>query len=351
MYRNLLCARERARQGVSHIFASANAAASGSVSSVGHGSDQKRTLMMTMMNRSFSNVSASTSANTASASAHAARETVTNAASKSNNYRGFAGAATAAGAVLAFASVAEQDEAEHGLHLPQYEWPHAGLFSSYDHASIRRGHMVYQQVCAACHSLNQICYRNLVDVAYTENEVKLMAEEIEVVDGPDDQGEKFERPGKLSDRLPAPYANEEGARYANNGAYPPDLSLITKARHDGVNYVFALLLGYREPPAGIEIREGLHYNPYFPGGAIAMPKMLVDGGVEYDDGTIATETQMAKDVTTFLAWAAEPEHDDRKLMGAKWMFAMALLTVTAVYQKRYIWSQLKSRRLIVDAVR
>ena len=277
------------------------------------------------------------------------------ASSSSNTNRGYA-AGAALGAFLSVAAVsttfvASADEAEHGLHLPQYSWPHDGLFDAYDHASIRRGHQVYQQVCAACHSLNQICYRNLVDVAYTEQEVKTMAEEIEITDGPDDTGEMFERPGKLSDRLPSPYANEEGARYANNGAYPPDLSLITKARHDGINYVFALLLGYRDAPAGIEIRDGLYYNPYFPGGAIAMPKMLVDGGVEYDDGTIATETQMAKDVTTFLAWAAEPEHDDRKLMGAKWMFAMALLTVTAVYQKRYIWSQLKSRRVIVDAVR
>ena len=277
------------------------------------------------------------------------------ASSSNTNNRGYA-AGAALGAFLSVAAVsttfvASADEAEHGLHLPQYSWPHDGLFDAYDHASIRRGHQVYQQVCAACHSLNQICYRNLVDVAYTEQEVKTMAEEIEITDGPDDTGEMFERPGKLSDRLPSPYANEEGARYANNGAYPPDLSLITKARHDGINYVFALLLGYRDAPAGIEIRDGLYYNPYFPGGAIAMPKMLVDGGVEYDDGTIATETQMAKDVTTFLAWAAEPEHDDRKLMGAKWMFAMALLTVTAVYQKRYIWSQLKSRRVIVDAVR
>ena len=274
--------------------------------------------------------------------------------SSNNNNRGYAAGAALGGALSVAAvstTVASADEAEHGLHLPQYSWPHDGVFDSYDHASIRRGHQVYQQVCAACHSLNQICYRNLVDVAYTEQEVKTMAEEIEITDGPDDTGEMFERPGKLSDRLPSPYANEEGARYANNGAYPPDLSLITKARHDGINYVFALLLGYRDAPAGIEIRDGLYYNPYFPGGAIAMPKMLVDGGVEYDDGTIATETQMAKDVTTFLAWAAEPEHDDRKLMGAKWMFAMALLTVTAVYQKRYIWSQLKSRRVIVDAVR
>ena len=278
----------------------------------------------------------------------------TSSSQSSNNNRGYAAGAALGGALSAAAlstTVASADEAEHGLHLPQYSWPHDGLFDSYDHASIRRGHQVYQQVCAACHSLNQICYRNLVDVAYTEQEVKTMAEEIEITDGPDDTGEMFERPGKLSDRLPSPYANEEGARYANNGAYPPDLSLITKARHDGINYVFALLLGYRDAPAGIEIRDGLYYNPYFPGGAIAMPKMLVDGGVEYDDGTIATETQMAKDVTTFLAWAAEPEHDDRKLMGAKWMFAMALLTVTAVYQKRYIWSQLKSRRVIVDAVR
>jgi ubiquinol-cytochrome c reductase cytochrome c1 subunit len=270
------------------------------------------------------------------------------------SYYAWAGATAGAAASVAACvttSIAFADEAEHGLHSPQYAWPHEGVFDSYDHGSIRRGHQVYQQVCAACHSLNQICYRNLVDVAYTEQEVKAMAEEIEITDGPDDTGEMFERPGKLSDRLPSPYANEEGARYANNGAYPPDLSLITKARHDGTNYVFALLLGYRDAPAGIEIRDGLYYNPYFPGGAIAMPKMLVDGGVEYDDGTIATETQMAKDVTTFLAWAAEPEHDDRKLMGAKWMFAMALLTVTAVYQKRYIWSQLKSRRVIVDAVR
>ena len=295
-------------------------------------------------NRTIKTGASSTSSSSSSSSSSQA---------SSNNNRGYAaGAALGALSVAALSTtVASADEAEHGLHLPQYSWPHDGLFDSYDHASIRRGHQVYQQVCAACHSLNQICYRNLVDVAYTEQEVKTMAEEIEITDGPDDTGEMFERPGKLSDRLPSPYANEEGARYANNGAYPPDLSLITKARHDGINYVFALLLGYRDAPAGIEIRDGLYYNPYFPGGAIAMPKMLVDGGVEYDDGTIATETQMAKDVTTFLAWAAEPEHDDRKLMGAKWMFAMALLTVTAVYQKRYIWSQLKSRRVIVDAVR
>ena len=255
------------------------------------------------------------------------------------------------GVGIAAASVAVADEAEHGLALPQYAWPHDGAFSAYDHASVRRGHQVYAQVCAACHSLNQICYRNLVGTAYTEAEAKELAEEVEVMDGPDDTGEMFERPGKLSDGIPGPYANEEAARFANNGAYPPDLSLITKARHDGINYVFALLLGYREPPAGVEVPGGMHYNPYFPGGFIAMPKMLVDGGVEYDDGTPATETQMAKDVTTFLAWAAEPEMDDRKLMGAKWIFALSLVAVQAVYYKRWAWSHLKSRKLVVDAVR
>eukprot|EP00241_Pyramimonas_parkeae_P010343 CAMPEP_0114246534 /NCGR_PEP_ID=MMETSP0058-20121206/12517_1 /TAXON_ID=36894 /ORGANISM="Pyramimonas parkeae, CCMP726" /LENGTH=253 /DNA_ID=CAMNT_0001359733 /DNA_START=44 /DNA_END=802 /DNA_ORIENTATION=+ len=229
-----------------------------------------------------------------------------------------AGATLTGTALLGLAEVAVTDEAEHGLHVPAYPWPHDGFFSAYDAASIRRGHMVYQQVCAACHSVEQLAYRNLVGVCYTEDEVKEMAAEVEVPDGPDDTGEMFERPAKLSDKIPSPYMNEAHARYANGGAYPPDLSLITKARHDGQNYVFALLLGYREPPAGVSVREGLHYNPYFPGGAIAMPKMLADGGVEYDDGTPATESQMAKDVTTFLAWAAEPEHDERKLMGVKW---------------------------------
>lgn len=263
----------------------------------------------------------------------------------------FAGVAGAMAAFAVGASVSlAEEEADHGLHAPQYPWPHDGFFSSYDHASIRRGHQVYQQVCAACHSVNQLYFRNLVGVAYTEEEVKEMAAELEVTDGPNDEGETFERPGRLSDPLPRPYANEEAARFANGGAYPPDLSLMTKARHDGQNYVFALLTGYRDPPAGVSVRQGLYYNPYFPGGAIAMPKMLVDGGTEYDDGTIATESQQAKDVVAFLAWAAEPEMDDRKLMGTKFMLAIALCWITAAYYKRWKWSILKSRRLVVDAV-
>lgn len=255
----------------------------------------------------------------------------------------------AAGAGVA-AGVAWSDEAEHGMPAPRFAWPHEGFFSAYDHAAIRRGHQVYQQVCAACHSVEQLSYRNLVGVAYTEDEVKEMAAEVDVMDGPNGEGEMFERPGKLSDKLPKPYENEEAARFANGGAYPPDLSLITKARHDGQNYAFALLLGYREPPAGITMREGLHYNPYFPGGAIAMPKMLADEGVEYEDGTVASESQQAKDVVTFLAWAAEPEHDERKLMGVKWMLALSIMLCTAGYFKRWKWSPLKSRKIVLDVV-
>ncbi|KAG0622850.1 hypothetical protein M758_3G128700 [Ceratodon purpureus] len=236
------------------------------------------------------------------------------------------------------------------LGLAGYPWSHNGVLSGYDHASIRRGHQVFQQVCAACHSASLVAYRDLIGVAYTEDEVKCLAAEVEIEDGPNDEGEMYSRPGKPSDHFQNPYPNEQAARFANGGAYPPDLSLITKARHDGQNYVFALLLGYREPPAGVSVREGLHYNPYFPGGAIAMPKMLTDGGVEYEDGTPATESQMAKDVVTFLSWAAEPEMDERKLAGAKWIFVLSLALVQAAYYKRFRWSPIKSRKLVFDVV-
>jgi len=231
------------------------------------------------------------------------------------------------------------------LHPPSLSWDHKGLFSAFDHASIRRGHQVYTQVCAACHSMERICYRNLVDVAFSEDEVKNMCAEVDVVDGPNDDGEMFERPAKLSDKLPSPYENEEQGRMANAGALPPDLSLITKARHGGEDYIFALLTGYIDPPEGIELREGLHYNPYFPGGAIGMAKQLEDGGVDYEDGTPSTASQMAKDVSTFLAWAAEPEHDDRKKAGGKWLGLLLAASVLTLWYKRYRWSPIKARKI------
>ncbi|CAL5349019.1 unnamed protein product [Camellia sinensis] len=254
-----------------------------------------------------------------------------------NSLRAFALLGAGVSGLLSFTMIAAADEAGHGLPCPNYPW-------------IRRGHQVYQQVCASCHSMSLISYRDLVGVAHTEEETKAMAAEIEVVDGPNDEGEMFTRPGKLSDRFPQPYPNEQAARFANGGAYPPDLSLITKARHNGQNYVFALLTGYHDPPAGVSIREGLHYNPYFPGGAIAMPKMLIDGAVEYEDGTPATESQMGKDVVTFLSWAAEPEMEERKLMGFKWIFVLSLALLQAAYYRRMRWSVLKSRKLIIVVV-
>jgi len=232
------------------------------------------------------------------------------------------------------------------LHAPSYPWSHKGRLSSFDHGAIRRGFQVYQQVCATCHSLERIAYRNLVGVAFTEDEVKaMMADAPEVEDGPNDQGEMFMRPAKLSDYLPSPYKNEEEARMANAGALPPDLSLMVKARHAGEDYLFALLTGYREPPEGIQLRKGLYYNPYFPGGAIGMAQQIYDDGVEYEDGTPATASQMAHDVTVFLAWAAEPEHDDRKRMGFKWVVGLGLMFAITGWYKRFRWSALKQRTI------
>lgn len=231
------------------------------------------------------------------------------------------------------------------LHPPRIKWPHSSPLASFDAASIRRGYHVFANVCSSCHSLSRIAYRNLVGVAFTEDEVKAMAEEIEVEDGPNEEGTMFTRPGRLSDYIPAPYPNDEAARYANNGALPPDLSLIIKARHGGADYLWALLTGYRDAPEGINVREGLYYNPYFPGGQIAMARALYDDAVEYEDGTPATTSQMAKDVSTFLSWAAEPEHDTRKKMGMEFMGTMAVLAVLLLYMKRFKWSLYKSRRL------
>lgn len=199
-----------------------------------------------------------------------------------------------------FESVSANALADEGLHPPSYPWPNLGWFDTYDHASIRRGFQVYQEVCASCHSLQRIAWRNLVGVSHTVDEAKAMAADVEYQDGPNDEGEMFQRPGKLSDYLPSPYPNEEAARAANGGGLPPDLSLIVKARHGGADYVFSLLTGYTDPPAGVNVQEGLNFNPFFPGTQIAMGRVLFDDLVEFDDGTPATTSQMAKDVVHFL---------------------------------------------------
>jgi len=232
-------------------------------------------------------------------------------------------------------------------HIPSldYGWSHHGALASYDYASIRRGFQVYRQVCASCHSVDKISFRTLAGVTHTEAQIKKIAESYEVADGPNDIGEMFVRPGKLSDKIPGPYRNEAEARMANNGAYPPDLSLMVKARHYGIDYIFALLTGYVDAPAGKAMLPGLHYNPYFPGGAIAMPPPLSDGGVEYEDGTVATISQQARDVVQFLNWTAEPEANTRKKNGLITFFTLGFCALMSGYFKRWKWSPYKTRAI------
>lgn len=231
------------------------------------------------------------------------------------------------------------------LHPPKYPWSHSGTFHSLDHASVRRGYEVYKQVCAACHSLKFVAYRNLVGTIMTEEEAKREAEEAQIEDGPDETGAMFMRPGKLSDHFPDPYANDEAARYANNGALPPDLSYIVNARHGGEDYVFSLLTSYCDPPAGVVLQDGQYFNPYFPGGAISMAQALYNEVLEYSDGTPATSSQLAKDVCTFLKWAAEPEFDDRKRIAIKVLMVFSVLLPVVWYWKRHKWMSIKTRKI------
>jgi ubiquinol-cytochrome c reductase cytochrome c1 subunit len=220
------------------------------------------------------------------------------------------------------------------------DWSFEGLLGHFDRAAAQRGLQVYRNVCAACHSLNYIAFRNLADLGYGDGEIKALAEEYQITDGPNDQGEMFERPGRPTDHFPAPFANDASARLANNGALPPDLSLITKAREDGSNYLYSLLQGYEEPPADAAGPEGTYYNLYFPGHWIAMPPPLSEGAVDYADGTEATVAQMASDLATFLTWAAEPTLEARKQSGLKVMLFLIVLTALLYATKRKIWARL-----------
>jgi ubiquinol-cytochrome c reductase cytochrome c1 subunit len=226
--------------------------------------------------------------------------------------------------------------------IPSQTWSFGGLFGTFDRASAQRGFLVYKQVCASCHAMKQLAYRNLEGIGLSEEEIRAIAAEVMIVDGPNDDGEMFERPGRPSDRFRSPYPNPQAARAANNGAYPPDLSLIVKARPNGANYLYALLTGYREsPPPGVEPLEGMHYNEYFPGHWIAMAQPLWPDMVDYPDGTPATIEQMARDVTTFLAWAAEPELEQRRAMGVRVILFLIVLAGLTYGVKRKIWADLK----------
>jgi ubiquinol-cytochrome c reductase cytochrome c1 subunit len=225
---------------------------------------------------------------------------------------------------------------------PKKTWSYTLLQSgSFDKAQLQRGFQVYKEVCSACHGMNLLNYRNLGALGYNVEEIKAIAAEYNVKDGPNDEGEMFERPARPEDKFFNPYANEKAARAANNGAYPPDLTLIIKARVGGPDYVHALLTGYTTPPPGITVMEGMHYNAYFPGGQIAMTAPLAEGQVTYSDGTPSTVDQMAADVTTFLAWAAEPEMERRHQMGIMVMIFLSILTALLYAIMRRIWKQVK----------
>jgi len=235
---------------------------------------------------------------------------------------------------------------EEGLHATKYPWVHTQYVKTFDHQALRRGFQVYQEVCSSCHSLSRIPYRALVGVTHTVDEAKAMAEANEYDNEPNDEGEIEKRPGKLSDYLPSPYKNDEAARAANNGALPPDLSLMVKARHGGCDYIFSLLTGYpEENPPGAKIADGLNFNPYFPGTGIAMARVLYNELVEYEDGTPASASQMAKDVVEFLNWSAEPEMDQRKKMGLKVLAVTSVLFALSVWVKRYKWATVKTRKI------
>lgn len=218
------------------------------------------------------------------------------------------------------------------------KWSFEGLFGTYDRAALQRGFQVYNENCSACHSLRLLAYRNLAGIGFTEDQITKIAAEKDVRDGPNEEGEMFDRPGRASDRFVKPFPNANAARAANNGALPPDLSLMIKARKDGANYVYALMTGYKEPPQGVTVPDGMSYNPYFAGSMIAMARPLVEDGIEYADKTKATVAQMASDITTFLAWAAEPELEERKRMGVKVLLFLLVLTGLLYAVKRKIWS-------------
>ena len=243
-------------------------------------------------------------------------------------------------AVVLGAAVLPARAAEDAISLPDHNWSFAGIFGTYDRAELQRGFQVYAEVCSACHSLNYIAFRNLADLGFNDSEIKAIAAEYDVTDGPDSEGEMFSRPGMPADRIPAPFANDNAARASNNGALPPDLSLMVEARPDGANYLFALMTGYRDAPDGMTMSEDMSYNAYFSGHQIAMPSPLIVDGVEYTDGTPATVEQQARDVTAFLAWASEPNMEQRKRIGVMVVLFLLVMTGLLYVSKRKIWASI-----------
>jgi len=260
--------------------------------------------------------------------------------------------ATALGGIATAASAQEADAP------PRQRWSFAGPFGTYDPGQLQRGFKVYREVCSSCHGLKLLSFRNLADPGgpgFTDVQAAAIATTFQVTDGPNDDGQMFQRPGKISDYLPAPFANEQAARAALGGKLPPDMSDLAKARgyewgfprfifdaftmyqEDGPDYIHAIVTGYADPPPGFVLPPGGQYNKYFPGHAIAMPKPLSDGQVEYTDATPATVDQYGRDVAAFLMWAAEPTLDARKRLGFQVMIFLIVLTGFLYFTKKRVW--------------
>ena len=228
------------------------------------------------------------------------------------------------------------------IDYPKLNWSFSSIIGTFDRASQQRGLQVYKEVCSGCHGLRLLAYRNLKAIGYNDDEIKAFASENNV-DTINDDGEVVERPARPSDKFVSPYPNEQAARAANSGAYPPDLSLIIKARSGGADYLHALLTGYVDAPAEKKVPDGMYYNKYYSGNLIGMPQPLYEDGITYADGTKASPDQMAKDVTAFLAWASEPEMEDRKRLGISVILFLLVLTILSYLAMKQIWAPIKNK--------
>jgi ubiquinol-cytochrome c reductase cytochrome c1 subunit len=217
------------------------------------------------------------------------------------------------------------------------DYPFFGVFGTYDNATLQRGYQIYREICSNCHGLYQLSYRDLEQIGYTPDQVKALASQYQVTDGPNDNGDMFQRPAKPSDPFVRPFANEKAARAANNGAYPPDLSMIVNARKGGPYYVYSIMQGFKDPPPGVTVPDGLYYNQFFPGTFIAMPPPLQDASVTFADGAPNDLRDEAYDVSSFLQWASDPTLNERHRMGMKVMLFLFVTTLVLYATKRKIW--------------
>jgi ubiquinol-cytochrome c reductase cytochrome b/c1 subunit len=261
-----------------------------------------------------------------------------------------------AGCLLAPAATSRAAEQEHP---PRQKWSFSGPFGLFDRAQLQRGLKVYREVCQTCHAMSMVSFRNLSEPGgpeFSAAQAAAIAAEYQIQDGPNDQGEMFQRPGRIADHFPSPFPNEAAARAANNGTAPPDFSFLAKARtyergfpwfifdiftqyqEQGPDYIVALMQGYEDPPQGFQLPAGTQYNKYFPGHALAMPPPLTDGRVEYTDGTPATVEQYAKDVAAFMVWAAEPHMEARKRIGFQVMIFLIVFAGLLYFTKKKVWA-------------